>query len=74
VRWDLRRRSSWSVKDRVLGYVRSYSHPYRPHVTDGGDKPELVMTGLSVILARGLASIENVVDMTGQPLEPIIRH
>ena len=28
-----------AVKDHLLGYVSPSNHPYKPHVTDGVDKP-----------------------------------
>jgi hypothetical protein len=37
--WDLKRCSSWSIKDCVLGYVSPSNHLYRPHVADGIDNP-----------------------------------
>ena len=61
--WDLSRRSSWSSKDRVLGYISSSNHPYRPNVVDGVD----VATGLSVKLERRVASVGNVQDIDREP-------
>ena len=62
------------VKYRLLGYVSSSNHLYRPHVAYGVASQVTSYDQFIHETGKGVASFENVQDIDQLPVEPFIGH